>query len=1624
MRKIKSVLSHYVALMAFIQTAEASLTFSVTPTAVSNTYAGAITLQIGGLTNGETVVIKKFLDLNTNGVIDANDSMVRDFQLTTGQSGAMVIGGVTNVNVPLNSSTTTNSITTTLNFQNGQIMDTLAGQYLFQVSCASGQITNSLAVTNSYPQQFTGTVLSGGNPVPNAVVLLLPASGKIDNAPTPGVVANNSGVYALQAPAGTYALSAFKTNFLTGAEGTHTLLATYLVLANGGTTTTNLNLTAATESISGKIIDAATSSGLPGVLVALESTNGLGLCYTDANGNFTAGVTAGQWSVNGENQAVALLGYVGFNDGVPVNATGGSVANVTIAENKATALFYGHFTNNLGTPLAGFAVEAEDLNNVYDSFGSADANGYYVTGALGNLGGGNTYEVNLASDFAPSNELYAPSPYNYGNGGTNLANNTAAMVNFTDILATNLITGRLKDSLGNPIAGVQIYDSDGTPINGSYYEGHGAITDPNGNFVLNVCNGTWYVYVEAFGDNYSLPTNYTSPAAQSPVILNNNAVVDFTATNLLFPFVTTTTLPNGTNGVAYNQPLAASYGQPPYAWTNSSGALPPGLTLTSNGVVSGTPTNNGTYDFSVQVTDALSRTATQPLTLSVFGPPVVVIAVTNNLVTATAGSPAAFVASVTGAGPFSFQWQLNGTNLPSGIISTVAGNGTNAYSGDGGPATNAELRITASAAVDVNGNLFIADEYNQRIREVGPGGIINTVAGVGGYGFFGDQGTAATAELDFPLGVAVDASGNIFIADTQNNRIRKVGTDGIINTVAGNGNQGYSGDGGPATNAELSQPYGVAVDALGNIFIADQNNARIRKVGANGIITTVAGNGTVGYSGDGGMATNAKLDLPDGLSVDATGNLFFADKYNQRIRKVGANGIITTVVGSGGFGYSGDGGAATNATLYYPTGVAVDAIGNLFIADWANNVIRMVGINGVITTVAGGGSHGLRDGGAATNAQLAGPDNVAVDANDNLFISDSDNFRVRKVVSPGVPGPTLVLNEAGYGNAGAYDVVVTSPYGSVTSSVVNLVITPLQVSTTALPNAVNGAAYNQMLVASGDQSPYGWLLISGSLPSNLILATNGVISGTPTINGTFNFTVKVTDALSGTATKALSLTVGSSPGVSIQLTNNPVTVIVGSNAIFAVTATGTGPFSYQWRLNGSNLLSGVITTVAGNGILGSAGDGGAATNAELGQPFGVVADAGGNLFIADQGNQRIRKVATNGIITTVAGNGAFGFSGDGGAATNAELNGPWGMQVDTSGNLFIADSDNNRIRKVGTNGIITTVAGSHFIGFSGDGGAATNAALHIPAGLAFDATGNLFIADEGNQRIREVATNGIITTVAGNGINGYSGDGGMATNAELNGPTGIAVDATGDLFIADVGNERIRMVETNGIITTVAGNGGFGYSGDGGAATNALLYFPQSVVVDATGNLFLADRQNGRIREVGTNGIISTAAGGGSNNPGDGGVGTNAELGGPFGVAFDATGNLFIADYGGSRIRRVAFDSSVLSPTLLLNDVGFGNAGAYDVVVSSTFGSVTSSIVNLTLTLPGFMLSAPRAAITGGNFTFLLSGPAGSNYVLQVSTNLLNWSSVTTSTIPTGGSITLTNAIRGIDRGFYRAHLQ
>jgi sugar lactone lactonase YvrE len=332
-------------------------------------------------------------------------------------------------------------------------------------------------------------------------------------------------------------------------------------------------------------------------------------------------------------------------------------------------------------------------------------------------------------------------------------------------------------------------------------------------------------------------------------------------------------------------------------------------------------------------------------------------------------------------------------------ISTIAGNGTAGYSGDGGAATAAKINGPFGVAVDGAGNVFVSDSRNNRIRKVDASGIITTIAGTGTPGFSGDGGIATAAQLDSPATIAIDLSGNLYIADggTDYPRVRMINAAGIITTIAGDGSWGFNGDSISATAAQLTAIAGVAVDNSGNLYIADYNVSRIRKVNTSGIITTIAGTAMYGFSGDGGPSTAAQIFFPSGVAVDNSGNVYISDEGNHRIRKINSSGIINTIAGTGSATVSGDGGVATAASINDPYNVSVDDSGNVYYPEGGNSTIRKINTSGIITTVAGNGTAGFSgDGGPATSAKLNYPNAVAIDSSGNLYIAE-DNNRIRKV---------------------------------------------------------------------------------------------------------------------------------------------------------------------------------------------------------------------------------------------------------------------------------------------------------------------------------------------------------------------------------------------------------------------------------------------------------------------------------------------------------------------------------------------------------------------------------------------------------------------------------------------------
>jgi len=964
-------------------------------------------------------------------------------------------------------------------------------------------------------------------------------------------------------------------------------------------------------------------------------------------------------------------------------------------------------------------------------------------------------------------------------------------------------------------------------------------------------------------------------------------------------------------------------------------------------------------------------------------------------------------------------------------ISTIAGNGTYGYTGDGGPATSAEIWYPGSVAVDNKGNVYIGgnDDYYyyytstySRVRKVNAYGIISTFAGTGTSGFSGDGGAATAAEIEYPGGVATDPIGNLYFIDEGNARIRKVDTSGIITTIAGTGTYGDTGDGGPATSANIAGGS-IAIDDSGNIYFGGWDDYywysggsyyyywNIRKINTSGIISAFAGTGTSGFSGDGGPATSALLGYVYGLAADHSGNVYIDDESNQRIRIVNSSGIISTFAGTGTAGFLGDGGPATAARFYDPLGIAVDGAGNLIITDYANQRMRKVNSAGIISTIAGTGTAGFYgDGGPATAAHLYYPWGVAVDGPGNVYIADWENIRVRKITNYNRPcfftkRPSQNLT-----------VCENTSYDSINSLLPVFDSDYYQPETWAvLSGPSHGGVIGAYTTVSGCDTmhPHGMYYTPtfgySGLDTFKETVTDGYVYDTITIYVTVNPIPSVITGNASCSVGSYTTLLDSTSGGTWSGTTSVATV-GGSTGLITGLAVGTPTITYTLPTGCINTATvnifayagQLISTIAGNGAAGSTGDGGAALSAELSAPWGVAVDAVGNKYIADYSNNKIRKVSPAGIITTIAGTGAGGFYGDGSAATLAQLNHPYDVAVDASGNVYIADDGNYRIRKVNTSGIITTIAGNGTSTYPGDGVAATAAGLYAPSGVAIDGAGNVYIAVDGTH-VRKVNTSGIISTFAGNGSTTYVADGIAATSNGLNNPVSVAVDVSGNVYIADQLSNHIRKVNTSGIMTTIAGTSSAGFSGDGSPATGAALYNPWGIATDPLGNIYIGDHGNNRVRKINTSGIINTIAGNGTlGYGGDACAATAGELYSHWGICTDNSGNIYVADGGNNRVRRISSNHAPLftgghnltssmcensidslDGLLTILDVDSAQGEAWSSFIAPTHGtlSVTYSGTSTGGTLiPSGLIYTPTLGYTGSDSFRVMAADCAGGY--------------------------------------------
>jgi hypothetical protein len=765
-----------------------------------------------------------------------------------------------------------------------------------------------------------------------------------------------------------------------------------------------------------------------------------------------------------------------------------------------------------------------------------------------------------------------------------------------------------------------------------------------------------------------------------------------------------------------------------------------------------------------------------------------------------------------------------------------------------------------------------------------PAQTISTVAGGGPPNGL----VATTVPIGLPWGVVRDAAGNTYISDNLSNRIFKVDTSGKLSVVAGSTVNNYSGDKGPAVDATLSSPEGIALDtANGALYIADTGNSVIRVVNtgtvtisaagvsvAAGNIATVAGTGVVcsvstALCGDTSLATSAQLNAPGGVAVDGFGNIFIADTSDNRIRKVATTGIITTFAGTGTAGYTGSG-AATSANLATPGGVYVDSSENLFIADSGNNVIEEV-TGTTLTTVVGTTvpctptTDQCGDTGFATSARLTAPGGVYVDSSGNLFIADTGDHRIRKVAGGKIS--TIAGN-------GVECTPSTIPCGD---GGINPTSAELNFPTGVFEDSSSGDVF----IADQDDS------VVREVAAGAISAIAGI---------DFNH------AYYGDPGSATDAELQRPFGVALDSAGDLFIADAGNSVIREVDAK-----------------TGEISKVVGTGEPCQAnpcGDGGPAGSAQLFAPTSVFVDGSGNIFIADSKNNVVRAANTSsstlkiyfdaadeidinaGDIATVVGNinlppcsGSASACGDAGPArgttSGATLNNPSGVFLDNKGNIYVADTGDNVIRVANTQsstitiagvpisaGDIATVAGDYTMcapstATCGDGAGASKAQLNHPSAVFVDASGTIYIVDGGtpaggDNRIRAVNPQasgsikvagvtinaGDIATVAGTGTAGYSGDSGPATSAEFNNPGAIFVDSAGEIFISDGGNSVVRRVNSVGNTQTVVGNGTFGSQGDGGPAVVAQLAHPLGLAGDTSGNLSIADLVAWRVRRV------------------------------------------------------------------------------------------------------------------------------------------------------------------------------
>jgi hypothetical protein len=857
---------------------------------------------------------------------------------------------------------------------------------------------------------------------------------------------------------------------------------------------------------------------------------------------------------------------------------------------------------------------------------------------------------------------------------------------------------------------------------------------------------------------------------------------------------------------------------------------------------------------------------------------------------------------------------------PAGVVTTLAGP-AGATGGADGTGSAARFFLPIGVAADGAGNVYVADTSNHTIRKITPAGVVTTLAGTAGIAG-NANGTGSAARFRSPRGVAVDSSGNVYVADTQNYVIRKITVTGVVTTLAGSpGSRGSTN--GTGSTARFDNPSSVAIDGAGNVYVADTLNHTIRKITPAGVVTTLAG--TPGVTGStNGTGSAARFLYPAGVAVDGVGNVYVADTYNHTIRKVTAAGVVTTLAGSPGVVGSTNG-TGNAARLYFPNGVAVDGSGDVYVADTYNHTIRKVTAAGVVTTLAGTALAWDSVDGRGSAARFNDPNGVAVDGSGNLYVADTDNSTIRKLTYlppmdySAIAGascqtalPDFTARAVASDNCGP----VTLSQNPAANTLVASGHHPLRIT------ATDGAGNQSFVDVFFD--------VNDVTPPTLTPPMPAVVAQVTTLAGP--------DGGPGSADGAGSAARFNSPqGVAVDSVgnvyvadsyNSVIRKITPAGAVttFAGTvgapgsADGTGSGAQFWApldvavdADGNVYVAdtynhtirkitaaGAVTTLAGTvGAPGSA-DGTGAT-ASFNSPSSVAVDGDGNVYVADKNNHTIRKIAPDGVVTTLAGTAGASGSADG-TGNAAGFNSPSGVAVDGSGNVYVGDTNNYVIRKITPAGVVTTLAGAagEWGSVDGPGSAARFSYVY---GLAVDGSGNVYVADTWHSTIRKITAAGNVTTLAGT-ADTFGGADGTGGSARFFAPRDVAVDADGNAYVADTENHEIRKITPGGAVTTLAGPGGGPGSADGPASA-ARFYYPNSVAADGSGNVYVADSGNNTIRKITPTGVVTTLAGMAGAAGSDDGTSSAARFRNPEGVAVDGSGNVYVADSFNATIRKI-----------------------------------------------------------------------------------------------------------------------